>query len=46
MQEALHADVRLQRRWALDPSLMEFVQRARNAITARAGAFAQVHVRR
>jgi hypothetical protein len=30
MQQALHADPRLQRRWALDPSLMEFVQRARN----------------
>jgi MerR family transcriptional regulator, thiopeptide resistance regulator len=30
MQQALHADVRLQRRWALDPSLLEFVQRARN----------------
>ena len=30
MQQALHADPRLQRRWALDASLMEFVQRARN----------------
>jgi hypothetical protein len=30
MQEALHADLRLQRRWALDASLLEFVQRARN----------------
>ena len=30
MQQALHADPRLQRRWALDPSLLEFVQRARN----------------
>ena len=30
MHQALHADVVLQRRWALDPSLMEFVQRARN----------------
>jgi hypothetical protein len=30
MQQALHADATLQRRWALDPSLLEFVQRARN----------------
>jgi len=30
MHQALHADALLQRRWALDPSLMEFVQRARN----------------
>lgn len=30
MQQALHADVVLQRRWALDASLLEFVQRARN----------------
>ena len=30
MHQALHSDVPLQRRWALDPSLMEFVQRARN----------------
>jgi hypothetical protein len=29
MQQALHADVQLQRRWALDASLLEFVQRAR-----------------
>jgi hypothetical protein len=28
--QALHADALLQRRWALDSSLMEFVQRARN----------------
>jgi hypothetical protein len=31
MQQALHADVALARRWALDASLLEFVQRARNA---------------
>jgi DNA-binding transcriptional MerR regulator len=31
MQQALHADVVLQRRWALDASLLEYVQRARNA---------------
>jgi len=30
MQRALHADALLQRRWALDSSLLEFVQRARN----------------
>jgi DNA-binding transcriptional MerR regulator len=30
MHQALHADALLQRRWALDASLMEFVQRARN----------------
>jgi DNA-binding transcriptional MerR regulator len=30
MQQALHADVRLAQRWALDASLLEFVQRARN----------------
>jgi DNA-binding transcriptional MerR regulator len=30
MQQALHADPRLQRRWGLDASLLEFVQRARN----------------
>jgi DNA-binding transcriptional MerR regulator len=30
MQQALHADAILQRRWALDASLLEFVQRARN----------------
>jgi hypothetical protein len=30
MQQALHADLVLQRRWALDASLLEFVQRARN----------------
>jgi DNA-binding transcriptional MerR regulator len=30
MHQALHADTLLQRRWALDSSLMEFVQRARN----------------
>ena len=30
MQQALHADLQLQRRWALDASLLEFVQRARN----------------
>ena len=30
MQQALHADVQLQKRWALDASLLEFVQRARN----------------
>ena len=30
MHLALHADALLQRRWALDASLMEFVQRARN----------------
>ncbi len=30
MQQALLADVQLQRRWALDASLLEFVQRAHN----------------
>ncbi|HKS57888.1 MAG TPA: MerR family transcriptional regulator [Steroidobacteraceae bacterium] len=30
MEQALHADTLLQRRWALDASLLEFVQRARN----------------
>jgi hypothetical protein len=30
MHQALHADALLQRRWALDSSLMEFIQRARN----------------
>jgi hypothetical protein len=35
MQQALHADAVLQRRWALDASLLEFVQRARNV--ARSG---------
>jgi hypothetical protein len=30
IQQALHADARLQRRWALDPSLLEYMQRARN----------------
>jgi len=30
MHQALHADALLQRRWALDPSLLEFLQRARN----------------
>jgi DNA-binding transcriptional MerR regulator len=30
MHQALHADALLQRRWALDSSLLEFVQRARN----------------
>ena len=30
MQQALLADIVLQRRWALDASLLEFVQRARN----------------
>jgi hypothetical protein len=30
MEQALHADPSLQRRWALDASLLEFVQRARN----------------
>jgi DNA-binding transcriptional MerR regulator len=31
MEQALHADAVLQRRWALDASLLEFAQRARNA---------------
>jgi len=32
MHQALLADVALQRRWALDASLLEFVQRARNVV--------------
>jgi DNA-binding transcriptional MerR regulator len=37
MQQALLADMALQRRWALDASLLEFVQRARN-VARNAGA--------